>query len=290
MIMKTLSFPFIAGLFVIMSCAKEDSSPTRVEDLVRQAEKDATVELILSKADDQINKEISRLENLNYVVSSGKSDESEPCKAKITVETPAGAKFPKTITLDYGIGCTDPEGNFRAGKVIVHITGPYWEKNTVREAKLVDYIFNDLKIAGDRKEMNLGLNDKGYYVFDVKNNEKIRNSDNQLIVERNLNRVRICNRGTNLSSNEDDEIWITGSTIVNRDGKEIVQEITTELYRKLTCQHLQSGIITSFVNKKKMSELNYGNGACDDKATWSNGTIIKEITLKTGINHYSVKP
>lgn len=278
------------ALFLIMSCAKEDTSSFQVEDQVKQAEKDALVEAVLTKADDQINKEITRLENLDYIIPSGKSVDTEPCKAKITIETPANAKFPKTITLDYGSGCTDPEGNYRAGKIIVHITGPYWEKNTVRDSRLVDYVFNDLKIAGDRKEMNRGLNEKGYTVFEVKNNEKVRSLDNALIVERFLDRTRVCNRGTNLSSNEDDEVWITGSTRVNRNGKEVLQEITTELYRKFTCLHFQSGVITAFVNKKKISELDYGNGLCDDKATWSNGTIKKEITLKTGINYYSVKP
>jgi hypothetical protein len=281
---------FLTGLFIIISCTRKDSSPTQVEDLVKQAENDAVFEAVLMKADDQINKEISKLENLNYFVTTGKSNDTEPCNAKITVETPANTKFPKTITLDYGNGCTDPGGNFRAGKIIVHITGPYWEKNTVRHSKLVDYIYNDLKIAGDRKEMNKGVNEKGYTIFEVKNNEKIWNSKNELLVERNLDRLRTCNRGINLTSNEDDEVWVTGISRVNKNGKVIKQEITTTLYRKLTCQHFQSGVITTFLNKEKIAEFNYGDGQCDDKATWSNGTINKEITLKTWVNFYSIKP
>lgn len=280
----------LAGLFVIMSCAREDSSPSQVEDLVKQAENDAVFEVVLSKADDQISREISKLENLNYFVPATKSGDVEPCSARITVETLANTKFPKTITLDYGTGCKDPEGNFRAGEIIVVITGPYWEKGTVRTAKLVDYKYNDLKIAGERKEINKGANDKGYIVFEVKNSEKIWNSKNELLVERNLDRLRTCNRGANLTSNEDDEIWVTGKTIINKNGKEVLQEITTKLYRKITCQHFQSGVITTFVNKEKIAEFNYGDGKCDDKAVWSNGTIKKEITLKTWVNYYSIKP
>lgn len=273
-----------------MSCAREDSSPSQVEDLIAQAEKDAVFESVLLKADDQINKEIIKLENLNYIVPSVKSGDAEPCNARITVETLANTKFPKTITLDYGSGCTDPEGNFRAGKIIVQISGPYWEKNTARLSKLVDYKFNDIKIAGERKELNKGVNDKGYTVFEVINSEKIWNSKNELLVERKLERLRVCNRGANLTSGEDDEVWVTGATKVIKNGKECIQEITTVLYRKITCQHFQSGVITTFVNKEKIAELNYGDGKCDDKATWSNGTIKKEITLKTWINHYSIKP
>lgn len=283
------SFILISGLFIIISCARKDSSPAQVEDLVKQSENDAVFETVLSKADDQINSEISKLENLNYSITTGKSDVAE-CNAVITVETPAASKFPKTITLDYGTGCTDPEGNFRAGKIVVHITGPYWEKNTVRQSKLVDYRYNDLKISGERKEMNKGKNDKGYYLFEVKNTEIIGNTNGELIVERKLDRSRTYNRGTNLSSNVDDEVWITGSSLVKKKGKETIQEITTPLYRKVSCQHFMSGIITTFIKKEKVAELNYGDGVCDDKAIWSNGTISKEITLKSWINHYAVKP
>jgi hypothetical protein len=280
----------IAGLLVIISCTRKDSSPILVEDMVKEAEKDAVFETVLLKADDQINKEITRLENLNYVFTGGKSGETLPCNATITIETPSKTKFPKTITLDYGTGCTDSLGNFRAGKIIVHITGPYWEKNTVRQSKLVDYLYNDLKISGDREEINKGANEKGYIVFEVKNTEKIWNSKNELLIERNLDRTRICNRGADLKTNEDDEVWVTGKTTVNRNGKETDQVITTPLYRKPTCQHFQSGVITTFVKKVKTNWLDYGQGNCDDKATWSNGTVTKEITLKSWVNYYAIKP
>jgi hypothetical protein len=287
---KFTSYVLLAGLFFIVSCTNKDSSPSQAEDMVLQAQNDAVFETVLLKADDQINNEISKLENLSYIVPAGKSADTEPCSAKITIETPVNAKFPKTITLDYGSGCTDASGNFRAGKIIVNITGPYWEKNTARHSKLVDYRYNDLKISGERNELNKGANDKGYIVFEVKNTEKIWNSKEELLVERSLTRVRTCDRGAILNSNEDDQVWVTGSTKVNRNGKELIQEITTPLYRKLTCEHFQSGVITTFVQKVKTAELNYGEGLCDNKAVWSNGTIKKDITLKSWVNYYSVKP
>ena len=273
-----------------LSCARKDSSPSQVEDLFKQAQNDAVFEAVLLKADDQINKEITNLENFKYIIPPTKTGEVDPCNPKITVVTYANNTFPKTITLDYGTGCKDIAGNFRAGKIIVQISGPYWEKNTVRRSELVDYKYNDLKIAGVREELNEGLNDKGYTVFKVKNKEKIWNSKDELLVERSLSRIRTCNRGENLTSIDDDEIWVTGVAEVNKNGKEVRQEITTPLYRKITCQHFQSGIITTFANKEKIGEFNYGEGSCDDKATWSNGTIKKEIILKTWVNYYSIKP
>jgi hypothetical protein len=290
---KTLLSSFSAvlgtGIFVIFSCTRDESPLTNETDQFKLAEKETVFEAVLQKADDQINKEITLLENFNYNILANKSGEAESCKAKITVETPTNSKFPKTITLDFGTGCTDTEGNFRAGKIVVHITGPYWEKNTVRISKLVDYIFNDLKIVGDRQEMNKGLNDKGFYIFEVKNSEKISTIKGELLVDRNLKRERIYNRGKDLKTTDDDEVWVTGSTKVEKNGKEVVNEITVPLYRKLTCQHFQSGVITTFANKVKVSELNYGTGDCDDQAVWTNYKVTKTITLKTWINYYSLK-
>jgi hypothetical protein len=282
------SFILIAGLIIIISCARKDSSPSQIEDLVKQSEKDAVFETVMNKADDQINREITRLENLNYAITRAKSDVAD-CNPLINVETPSESKFPKKITLDFGTGCTDPEGNFRAGKIVVHITGPYWVKGTERRSTLVDYRYNDLKISGERLVINKGLNENGYVVFELKNTELIGSSDGELLAERKIDRTSICNRGANHHFYDDNEVWITGSSVIKKKGKEVIQEITTPLFRKVLCQHFQSGVITTYIKNEKVSYLDYGTGECDDKAVWSNGSVTKEITLKSWINHYSFK-
>lgn len=286
-----ISFALIAILSSNIACTRDDMPVA--DDQFVEVQKATVIEAVLQKADDNINKEITMLENLNYVIPPAKSEGIDACEPKLSIVTPANSKFPKTLTLDYGTGCTDKEGNFRAGKVVVHITGPYWEKNTVRHAKLIDYRYNDLKIAGDRHEINKGKDDNGYTVFEVKHGDKIWNSAGELLVERDWNRTRTCNRGKDLTTNADDEIWVSGSAKEFIKGKELVKEITTPLYRKLTCQHFQSGVVATFVKKEKVGELNYGNesNACDNIATWTNARgVVKEITLKTWINHFSTKP
>jgi len=290
-IIITLVGLFVATIFIIISCSRDDSSPSEINDQFIQAEQEAVFEAVLAKVDDQINKEITMLENYNYNLPPSKSEEAV-CNAIIKVETPEISKFPKTITLDFGEGCTDSEGNFRAGKIIVTITGRYWTKGTIRYSKLVDYIYNDLKIAGERHETNKGKNNEGYYVFEVKHSEKIWTTSGEFLAERNWERIRTYNRGEDLSTTSDDEVWVTGSTKVEKPGKELTKEITVPLYRPLTCQHFQSGIIATFVNNEKKSELNYGDylqGECDNTATWTNGVVTKIITLKTGINYYKIR-
>lgn len=282
---------FIAGALVFVSCSKNESSFTDMNDQFVQAEMETVFEVVLQKVDDQIANEISMLEKYNFDPLAAKSESVEPCDPILTVETPTISKFPKTITLDYGSGCTDKEGNFRAGKIIVHVTGPYWEENSVRNAKLVDYLYNDLKIVGTRNEINTGKNENGYIVFELKHHEKIWNSEGVLLVERDWLKKRTYSRGEDLTTKADDEVWVTGSATVSRNGKEVTKEITVPLYRKPTCQHFQSGIITTLINSEKINELNYGEGECDNIATWTNkqGTV-KEILLKNWVKYYAVKP
>ena len=276
---------------VIISCSKSDTVVTDMNDQFVQTEMETVFEVVLQKVDDQITKEISMLEKYNYNPLAAKSESTEPCDPVITVETPTISKFPKTITLDYGSGCTDIDGNFRAGKIVVHITGPYWEKNSVRNAKLVDYLYNDLKIVGNRHEINTGKNENGYVVFELKNHEKIWNNEDELLIERDWQKIRTYNRGEDLTTKADDEIWVTGSAKVFKNGKEQIKEITTPLYRKPECQHFQSGIITTSINKEKVSELNYGEGECDNMATITNKQgKIKEIILKSWVKYYAIKP
>jgi len=290
-ILSASAVVLIAGALFIISCSKNETSTTDINDQFAQAEMETVFEVVLQKVDDQINNEISMLEKYNYNPSSAKSDSVEPCNPVITVMNPPNSKFPKTITLDYGSGCTDKDGNFRAGKIIVHITGPYWEENSVRHAQLVDYLYNDLKIVGDRYEKNTGKNENGYVLFELKNHEKIWNTEGVLLVERDWMKKRTYNRGEDLTTKADDEIWVTGRATVTRNGKEVKKEITVPLYRKPTCQHFQSGIITTFIDKEKINELNYGEGECDNTATWTNKQgIVKEILLKSWVNYYSVKP
>ena len=157
---------FVMGILVcliaVVSCNRDEFTVSEEEMNLVQAENETIAEAVFQQIEDQIDREITLLETVNYLPGSLKSAEAETCKPVVTVDTPEKAKFPKTITLDYGSGCTDGDRNFRAGKVVVHITGPYWEKNTVRTAKLVDYLFNDLKVNGERIETNKGTNDKGY--------------------------------------------------------------------------------------------------------------------------------
>lgn len=281
----------LAGM-TFVSCEREDILSLDDNKLFMQAESDAISEVVLQAIDDMIDKEIDKLERMKFNVTGLKSAQVESCDPVITIETPDDARFPKKITLDYGSGCTDADGNFRAGKVMLELTGPHWEKNSTRTAVLVDYYFNDLKVEGEREVVNKGTNDDGFYVFKIEHALKFTLAESgELVSDRVWKRERLHDRGEDLKSNQDDEIWITGSSKVERNGKKLIKEITTPLNRILSCQHFQSGVITTFIDDEKVAEFDYGNGECDNIATWTNlrNNSTKTITLKNHVHHFSVR-
>ena len=82
--------------------------------------------------------------------------------------------------------------------------------------------FNDLKVNGERREINKGTNDKGYFLFDVSHSIKFTKAANgELVSDRDWKREREYDRGKDLQTNKDDRVWVTGSAKVEKNGTTI---------------------------------------------------------------------
>jgi hypothetical protein len=72
---------------------------------------------------------------------------SDSCPA-VTITHPSDAIWPKTITVDYGTGCTGFFENTRAGKIIITVTGPRRETGSKRSVTFDNYYINGIKVEG----------------------------------------------------------------------------------------------------------------------------------------------
>lgn len=74
----------------------------------------------------------------------------------------------------------------------------------------------------------------------------------------------------------DDVISITGnSSGKNRDGRTFTTNITSALIKKSTCKFMTSGTVDVTPDGFKTRTVDFGNGACDDDATYTvNGQTI----------------
>jgi len=199
----------------------------------------------------------------------------------VTVEHPATGIWPKSITIDYGTGCTGFYDNTRSGRIIINVTGPRREVGSKRTVTFDDYYFNGIKVEGIKLFENLGANDDGNTVITVTLTDgKLVLPDGKTI-EREAKHKREWVAGFMTPNKWDDECLVTGSASgKNGDGISYLRTITSALKWKRVCAFIVSGVVTIEREGAEPFSLDYGTGECDNKAVVSRSGESKEIQLR----------
>ena len=195
--------------------------------------------------------------------------------------TISAGSFPKTITIDYGTGCSGFNGSTRSGKIIVNVTDRRNVVNATRTVTFDNYYFNGIKLEGTKELKNLGPNSNQNMVISEKlTNGKLTLPDGKTI-ERAFEHQREFIAGWNTKNVWDDECLITGtSNGKNINGLTYTNTILTALKWKRVCEFLVSGTVKYERSGSDPVVLDYGSGVCDAKATLTKGDQTKQITLK----------
>ena len=269
LIITTLAF------LSLMSCSKEDAFDQTAVDLAdNDAVSEAVIEDIFSSVDD------AEVKLEDFLKGEGKSEGESTCPS-VTFDRPADLEWPKTVTIDYGTGCTGFFENTRAGKIIIVITGPRLESGSVKTITLQNYFFNGMKVEGTKTITNLGFNNSQHMEFSlILAGGKVTLTDGRTI-ERSFERKREWIAGTDTKTIWDDEFLVTGTTSgVNRKGVAYTNTIMTAIHLKRACRFPVSGVMKMEIAGREPVELNYGEGECDAVAVVSMTGKSKEITLR----------
>ncbi len=279
--MKTKFYLMIASavIFSFISCQKDssasDQSVLNIAD--DDAVSDAVFEDVFNTADnagivlDQLEKGGSA-KSLVVVTDS--------CPT-ITVSNPDAGVWPKTLTIDYGTGCTGFYDNTRSGRIIIEVTGPRLETGSKKTITFEDYYFNGIKVEGTKVIENMGYNENQNLVFSVKLTDGKLTLPDGNIVTRSTDHQREWIAGLLTNNIWDDECLITGTASgTTLDGVAYVNTITTALHWTRTCFFVVSGVVKIQREGKEDVEINYGEGQCDAKATVTKGDVTREILLR----------
>jgi len=276
-LMKTkilLIFTAIAMLFLV-SCSKNDDTDDPAIDL---ANNDAITEAVVEDLFNSVDDAEIRLED--YLKGEGKSEEIPTCPS-VTFDRPPDSDWPKTVTIDYGTGCTGFYDNTRSGKITVIISGPRLEEGSVKTITLDNYTFNGITVEGTKVITNLGYNNNQHMEFSVTlTGGKVTLPDGRTI-ERSFERTREWFAGMDTKTIWDDEFLVTGVTTgKDRFGSLYTNTIMTAIHWTRACRFAVSGIMKLEVDGLDPVELNYGEGECDALAVVTIGDKSKEITLR----------
>jgi hypothetical protein len=281
--MKTKVFLMMTALaFFSFSSCNKDSVPIEQTsaDLV---DDDAVTDVAFEDVFNTVDNATIIMENL---LGSGKGAlESEvvltdSCPT-ITITNPVSGTFPKTITINYGTGCSGFNGSTRSGKIIITVTDRRNVLNSTRTVTFDNYYFNNIKIEGTKELKNLGVNSNQNMVISHKlTGGKLTFLDGDSI-ERSFQHQREWIAGWGTRNIWDDECLITGTaTGKGINGNTYTNTILTALHWKRVCEFLVSGSIEFKRSGVDPVVLDYGTGECDSRATVTRGDQSKEIILK----------
>ena len=276
--MKTKIFLMIAVMMLVIFSCKKDSAQIDQTSL-----DDADFDAIATAVFDDV---FSTADNASLVLEdmAKGAEEVSDCPI-VTVTRPSASVWPKTITMDYGTGCTGFNDNTRSGKVVIEVTGPRLEAGSKRTVTFVDYYFNEMKVEGTKVIENKGYNDNDNMVVTISlTGGKVTLPDGKTI-ERTVAHEREWIEGLSTRNIFDDECLITGvASGKNRREVEYTNTIITALHWKRACRFFVSGVIKMERSGQELPiTMDYGDGECDAKAVVSRGDQSKEILLRSGV-------
>jgi hypothetical protein len=280
--MKTKIFLMITALVLLAftSCKKD-------MELLEQSSIDLAADDAVSEAvfEDVFNSIDEATLALDDAMKTGETKSTflaveDKCPS-VTVEHPATGIWPKSITIDYGTGCTGFYDNTRSGRIIINVTGPRREVGSKRTVTFDDYYFNGIKVEGIKLFENLGANDDGNTVITVTLTDGRLVLPDGKTIEREAEHKREWVAGFMTPNKWDDECLVTGlASGKNGDGISYLRTITSALHWKRVCAFIVSGVVTIEREGAEPFSLDYGTGECDNKAVVSREDESKEILLR----------
>lgn len=191
-------------------------------------------------------------------------------KALLSVDTCADVTYTfsddstylDTVIIDFGTNNScEVNGRVRRGKLNIYLTGKFRQAGTVTTIVPEDFYIDDYQVEGQKVITNIGLTPELYWQYTVSvTDAKITapNGDTFTWESQRTNEWRILQG----------EFGMTGSASgVNRNGRAFDILITDELVAKTGCKWIVSGTFELTPEDLATRYVDYGDGACDNKAT-----------------------
>ena len=270
---------FAAFALTFTACEQDQIGDTIAEEDVQLAVTEATVEASYDEVDDIA---MEAMEQTDFTLDArewGQEDllTNGPCVV-ITHDSVA-----KTILIDFGTGCTGPDGKTRSGAIFVSYTKRLFHPGATLSVALQNYMVDSLAIEGTRTITNLSPNYQANISLETKLvGGKITWPDGTFAT-RDYIRTSTWVRAGNPAA---DEFHVDGSAnAVRRNGNTYAASTLSTLIWKRRCLRKGVGIPvegTTLIQRsnKPDVEIDFGNGVCDHLITITVNGFSKTVNVK----------
>jgi hypothetical protein len=190
--------------------------------------------------------------------------------SEVSIDT-AAAGYPVKITVVHNSVNANNHGRLVAGTVRIELSGERYAKGSTCKISYINCIVDSTRINGTSTETFSGSNIIDRKMTDS-NHVTFTMADGTLIDRAGKNVCQWLNGLDTPKNRNDDMIEVTGSINVKSSaGIYYSRLITKPLINIGDCLHYVEGTVTFSQNNKVISELDYGDGKCDNLAKLTTG-------------------
>jgi hypothetical protein len=184
--------------------------------------------------------------------------------------------FPKTVTSDFGSGCTDLDGKLKTGKLTLKV-GKFWETGSTIQAVFENYTEDGAKLDGSYSIINNSTLGVVNYTF-AADNISLTSKEGKTVSYN----IRQTHKQVGGFGNFDplDDVYDIATVLTSTlpDGTKFSWENATPLKKTNACWWIQKGTGTIKVNDIPLT-IDFGNDTCDDDATITLSGVVYKIKL-----------
>jgi len=272
--LKTTGFLTLAIAIVFFSCQKvKNAVDTKQADAVSLSLASGASETMYDDAFDVV---LQDGESNNVAGRETSAAKMTSCAA-VTLSPADLVTFPKTMTIDFGTGCTSSNNVLRKGKIIANMSGRIRTAGTVITVTFDGYYVNGFKLEGTYVITNNG--GTGLHFTRQVINGKLTYPDGVTWYTYTGTHTLVQTGGSATPTFTDDNFSVTGSGSTSSSaGNTLTVTITTPLVKSGGCRNISSGI-EQFTYNTISGSLNFGDGTCDNLAVLTVGLLSQTITL-----------
>jgi len=197
--------------------------------------------------------------------------------AQVSISPKDTTTFPKTLTIDYGTGCTATNGITRKGSLSVTLTGKLRSSGTTVTVSFNNYSVNGYLLAGTYSFTPVAASGGGVNFNITVSNGSVTYPTGAVYAYSGTETFTQT-AGIGTSTVTDDAYNISGNFAYSGNGNSITATITNPLVRTTDCPNITTGTIT-FTYKNLSGLLDFGTGTCDNIATITIGRTTSPVTL-----------
>lgn len=186
------------------------------------------------------------------------------------------------MTIDFGQqNCLCFDGKYRRGKLIVYYSGDYKDSMHYRRVEPNNYFLNDSKIVGTKEVTGRGLDNFNRYYYSVTYSGEVYTPDpREGSVEGSGNYTYAWTAGLATTPVHDDVFEIDGVGEMRRNtGQKYTTEILQPLEMSMDCNWVRSGVIRITPEDATRRSMDYGDGACDDRASVTVNGSTRDVLI-----------